>query len=68
MSEKRIGTLIYDPSMGRFDIRFGIESYYGGLHCGECFDVKVRMHGFRFGLKWTRTGILWDFRRHASAG
>ena len=42
MSEKRIGTLIYDPSMGRFDIRFGIESYYGGLHCGECFDVKVK--------------------------
>ena len=41
MSEKRIGTLIYDPSMGRYDIRFGIESYYGGLHCGECFDVKV---------------------------
>ena len=42
MSEKRIGTLIYDPSMGRFDIRFGIESYYGGLHCGECFDVKMQ--------------------------
>mgnify|MGYP002619201056 FL=1 len=42
MSEKRIGTLIYDPSMGRYDIRFGIESYYGGLHCGECFDVEVR--------------------------
>ena len=19
-----------------------IESYYGGLHCGECFDVKVK--------------------------
>ena len=53
MSEKRIGTLIYDPSMGRFDIRFGIESYYGGLHCGECFDVN----GFRFGLKWMKTGI-----------
>ena len=42
MSEKRIGTLIYDPAMGRYDIRFGIESYYGGLHCGDCFDVKVR--------------------------
>ena len=42
MSEKRIGTLIYDPSMGRYDIRFGIESYYGGLHCGDCFDVKVK--------------------------
>jgi hypothetical protein len=24
MSEKRIGTLIYDPSMGRYDIRFGM--------------------------------------------
>ena len=42
MSEKRIGTLIYDPSMGRYDIRFGIESYYGGLHCGDCCDVMVR--------------------------
>ena len=43
MSEKRIGTLIYDPAMGRYDIRFGIESYYGGLHCGDCFDVKVKV-------------------------
>ncbi len=24
MSEKRIGTLIYDPSMGRFDIGLGL--------------------------------------------
>lgn len=23
-------------------ILLGIESYYGGLHCGDCFDVKVR--------------------------
>ena len=30
MSEKRIGTLIYDPSMGRYDIRFGIESLLWG--------------------------------------
>ena len=33
---------IIGRTMGRFDIRFGIESYYGGLHCGECFDVKVK--------------------------
>ena len=55
MSEKRIGTLIYDPSMGRYDIRFGIESYYGGLHCGDCFDVKVR---YLVGLSKTRLGGL----------
>lgn len=26
----------------RYDIRFDLESFYGGLHCGECFDVKVK--------------------------
>lgn len=41
MSQLREGTLFYDAESGRYDIRFGIESYYGGLHCGECFDVKV---------------------------
>ena len=41
MSEKREGNLFYDKESGRYDIRFGMESYYGGLHCGECFDVKI---------------------------
>lgn len=42
MSERRKGTLFYDKGSGRYDIWFGIESYYGGVHCGECFDVKVK--------------------------
>ena len=41
MSEKREGNLFYDKESGRYDIRFGIESYYGGLYCGECFEVKI---------------------------
>lgn len=41
MSKLREGSLFYDAESGRYDIRFGLESYYGGLHCGECFDVKV---------------------------
>ncbi len=44
------GTLIYDESIGRYDIRFGLEDYYGGLHCGECFDVLM-------GKKWEPTRI-----------
>ena len=42
MSEIREGNLFYYRESGRYDIRFGIESFYGGLHCGECFDVKVK--------------------------
>lgn len=37
----RKGNLIYDSESGRMDIRFGMEEYYGGLHCGECMDVLV---------------------------
>lgn len=39
--KKREGALWYDKESGRYDIRFRLEEYYGGLHCGECFDVKV---------------------------
>ncbi len=35
------GMLLYDDDTERYDIYFGIEDYYGGLHCGECFDVFV---------------------------
>ena len=35
------GTVIFDERTGRMDIRFGLADYYGGLHCGECFDVMV---------------------------
>lgn len=40
--EKREGNLYYDQEDGRYHIRFGVESYYGGLHCGECFEVRVK--------------------------
>lgn len=38
-TEKRIGSLIYNESMERMDIRFGLEEYYGGLHCGTGMEV-----------------------------
>lgn len=37
----RMGCLIYDEGSGRMDIRFGIEEYYGGLHCGEGMEVML---------------------------
>lgn len=33
------GALIFDEQTDRYDIRFDLADYYGGLRCGECFDV-----------------------------
>lgn len=46
----RQGTLIYDHRADRMDIRFDSADSYGGLHCGECFEVLVGKH-------WTPTRI-----------
>lgn len=44
------GALYFDPIYDRFNIRFDLDEYYSGLHCGDCFDVLV--HG-----KWKATRI-----------
>ena len=36
------GILFYNPETDRMDILFGNGKTYGGLHCGTCFDVKIR--------------------------
>ena len=33
------GTLIFDEYRDRYDIRFDLNEYYGGLHCGDCLEV-----------------------------
>ena len=45
MSEKRIGTLIYDPSMGRYDIRIEMDEnwYLVGLSKTRLGGLTVRM-------------------------
>lgn len=37
----RRGNLIYNQESERMDIRFGLEDYYGGLHCGTTMEVQV---------------------------
>ena len=39
MMTQKTGALIFDETADRYDIRFDIADYYGGLHCGECMDV-----------------------------
>ena len=43
---QRTEALVFDENTDRFDLA----SYYGGLHCGECFDVLV-------GGRWKPTRI-----------
>ena len=38
---KQEGTLVYDRETDRIDVRFGLEDYYGGLHCGTTMDVNI---------------------------
>lgn len=37
----RTGSLIYDERSECMDIRFGLEEYYGGLHCGTGMEVML---------------------------
>lgn len=38
---QKTGALIFDETADRYDIRFDIADYYGGLHCGE---MRGRIH------------------------
>ena len=39
---QRTGALVFDELTDRYDIRFDLSDYYGGLHCGDCLEVFVR--------------------------
>ena len=49
----RQGTLVYDKDMARYDIRYGLDDYHGGLFCGQGMEVMV-------GRRWTRPRIEMD--------
>lgn len=38
---KKQGVLILSIDSGRMDIRFGLDDFYGGLHCGTTMEVLI---------------------------
>ena len=58
---KRQGALVYSRDKGRYDVRFGLDDYYGGLHCGDCMEVFVRGKWkptrIEYGDNWYLVGI-----------
>ena len=58
---QKTGALIFDETADRYDIRFDIADYHGGLHCGECMDVftggKWKPTRIEYGDNWYLVGI-----------
>ena len=58
------GALIFDERSARYAIRFDLADYYGGLHCGETFDVMVggrwKPTRIEYGANWYLVGIRAD--------
>lgn len=38
---KKQGVLVLSMNTGRMDIRFGLDDFYGGLHCGTQLDALI---------------------------
>ena len=38
----RQGVLVHDPKQDRMDVRFGLDEFYGGLHCGQPLDIWLK--------------------------
>ena len=53
------GALIFDETADRYDIRFDLADYYGGLHCGECMEVFAGGKWKPTRIEYGRIGILW---------
>ena len=55
------GALIFDERTDRYDIRFGLGDYYGGLHCGDTLEVltgrKWKPTRIEYGENWYLVGI-----------
>ncbi len=57
----RQGVLVYDPKRDRMDVRFGLDEFYGGLHCGQPLDIwlKSRWYSTRIekSTNWYLIGV-----------
>ena len=55
------GALFFDETADRYDIRFDLADYYGGLHCGECLEVftggKWKPTRMEYGDNWYLAGV-----------
>ena len=53
------GTIFYDSGIERFDIHYGNNETFGGLHCGDCFEVYHNS-------EWKSTRIEYNHDRNTA--
>ena len=55
------GVLVYDKLTDRMDIRFDVDSFFGGLNCGMTLDVFIKNRWIptriEYGDNWYLVGI-----------
>ena len=44
------GALVFDKQASRYDIRFDLTNYYGGVHCGQTFGCPPVWKRLRIGI------------------
>ena len=58
------GVLIYNPLNDRMAVRFGLNDFHEGLHCGTCLDVFINKRWketrIEYGDGWYLVGIPTD--------
>lgn len=66
------GKFMFNKETQRYDICFGTGDYYGGLHCGDCFEifldgkwVKTRLEMNVMNNEWYLVGIPTSIKEKA---
>lgn len=67
------GVLFYSSSLDRYDFAYDdeIERYYGGLHCGECFQAWIGGRWEHVSIEYDHAGQRWylpQFRNQGLGG
>ena len=55
---QRTGALVFDERTDRYDIRFDLNTYYGGLHCGSALTCSCGASGSLPGLSMASPRLL----------
>lgn len=59
------GYLFYDRATQRMDFEYAPETFYGGLHCGECFEAYINQNPTPWGperYEWEEVSIEYDHK------